>query len=338
MPDRDTDVAAETEPSIQLHELRSALPHTKRLPDVVTYDADTHSIVCAGCDRSYAATFDKLQTAIECCNSLEIVDRDDIPICDVPLTLSPETCRESPYSPLQVLFLQAVVTAKRGGYDPDLEYDLRRDSMVRLREYIGIEQDAVDELVADGLVNRDGDHPHRLYTVTDAGLDLLNERRREGITHGHGIGDLGESSLHRLMVLDGAALLEQQFVDNADSAAVEVRTYYETDGYRYDAVALDRSGEIAAAVEAERTNHDLLDAAPEDFDKLAAVEPEAAIWIVENRSGAHAVLEALNKPNDNVQRVEKTYSESTAPRLFKIDTPGLTDVHTLGYVRNTVLE
>ncbi|QLD87057.1 DUF87 domain-containing protein [Natronomonas halophila] len=338
IPATDTDAEAETEPSIQLHELRSALPHTKRLPEMLTYDADAHSISCEGCGTSYAASFDKLRDAIECCNSLDIVDRDDIPICDVPLTLSPEDCLDSPYSVQQLLFLQAVVTAKRGGYDPDLEYDLRRDSMVRLREYISIEQDAVDELVADGLLNRDGDHPHRLYTVTHAGLELIDEQRREGITHGDGIGDLGESSLHRVMVLDGAALLDQEFVDDTESAAVEVRTYYETDGYRYDAVALDSSGEIVAAVEAERTNHDLLDAAPEDYDKLAAVDPEAAIWIVENRSGAHAVLEALNNPNDNVQRIEKTYSESTAPRFFKIDSPGLTDVHTLGYLRNSVLE
>jgi hypothetical protein len=110
------------------------------------------------------------------------------------------------------------------------------------------------------------------------------------------------------------------------SAAVEVQRYYETDSYRYDAVALDSSGEIVAAVEAERTNHDLLDAVPEDYDKLAAVDPEAAIWIVENRNGAHAVLEALNNPNDNVQRIEKTYSDSTSPRFFNIDAPGFTAV------------
>lgn len=71
---------------------------------------------------------------------------------------------------------------------------------------------------------------------------------------------------------------------------------------RFDAVALDNSGDVVAAVEAERSNNDLLDAVPEDYDKLAAVDPEVAIWIVENRDGDHAVLNALNNPKDGVQK------------------------------------
>ncbi len=40
-----------------------------------------------------------------------------------------------------------------------------------------------------------------------------------------------------------------------------------------------------------------------------------------------AVLAALNDPPEGEPRVEKTYSENTPPRQFRIDTDGLTGVY-----------
>jgi len=71
---------------------------------------------------------------------------------------------------------------------------------------------------------------------------------------------------------------------------------------------------------------------------MAREEPEAAIWIVENRDGGHDVLEALNDPGDGEPRVEKSYSRTTATRLFTIDAPGLTEIHTFSYLRDSVLD
>lgn len=92
------------------------------------------------------------------------------------------------------------------------------------------------------------------------------------------------------------------------------------------------------ALEAERSNHDLLRAVPEDYDKMAAHEPEAAIWLVKNREAAHDVLDALNDPPEGPTRVEKSYSRSSPPQRFRIDEPGFTDIYTFQYLRDSILE
>jgi hypothetical protein len=71
---------------------------------------------------------------------------------------------------------------------------------------------------------------------------------------------------------------------------------------------------------------------------MAAQDPEAAIWIVKNRDAAHDVLEVLNDPPDDKPRVEKTYSRSSPPQRFSIDTAGLTEIHTFTYLRDSELE
>ena len=81
-------------------------------------------------------------------------------------------------------------------------------------------------------------------------------------------------------------------------------------------------------------NNDLAQAVPDDYDKLAAQKPTAAIWIVKNREDAHKVLTALNTPPDGEARVEKTYGDQTRPTLFTIDQLGLTDVYTFQSVRD----
>lgn len=57
-----------------------------------------------------------------------------------------------------------------------------------------------------------------------------------------------------------------------------------------------------------------------------------------DRADPHKVLSALNEPPDGEPRVEKTYAKTTLPRQFRIDTPGLTAVYPVEYVRNALLE
>ncbi|SEO20099.1 hypothetical protein SAMN04487948_10150 [Halogranum amylolyticum] len=329
---------SETTTTTHTSPIQSALPLTKRLPLVVDYDEAKHALICTGCRNRYAPTFEGMCDAIECCFSFDRVDRDDIPIHALNLTLSAEERTESGYSDRQLAFLQAVYNAHQGRYD-EREYNLITDSMVRLREYVGIEPADVQTLVEDGVLRHDGNHPHRLYTVSAAGRELIREGYRQGISHGDGKGDLSESSQHILMVEIGRQYLEHAFVDAEDSSVIEAVTYHPTpDGGRLDAAGLDAQGDIVVALEAERVNNDAKTGVPDDYDKMAACEPEEAIWLTMNRAEAHTVLQALNTPAEGPPRVEKTYSESSQPRRFSIDTPGCTAIYTLLYVRDMLLE
>ncbi|TKX87206.1 hypothetical protein EXE43_04415 [Halorubrum sp. SS5] len=332
--DTDADTAAPPEAAATAR-VDSALPYTTRLPDSVTYDAERHALVCVGCESRYDPSPDGLRAAVGCCHDLEAVDRDDCPICELPLKLTYTERQESPISDAGLRFLQAVYSAHQGQYDPELEYDITRDSMRRLQEYVGIDDAELDELREAGLLNRDCRYPHILYTVTAEGRDAIGVRHREGVAHGAGAGDLGESSLHVAMVETGTALLEAEYVADPASPAVTVAQYHEVPEGRLDAAAVTETGDVVAGLEAERMNNDLARAVPDDYDKLAAQEPDAAIWIVKNREAAHKILTALNTPPDGEPRVEKTYGDQTAPTSFTIDQPGLTDVYTFQSVRDT---
>lgn len=82
---------------------------------------------------------------------------------------------------------------------------------------------------------------------------------------------------------------------------------------RLDVAELDEDGDAVLTVEAERVNHDIQRAVPDDFDKIAACEPDDAIWIMMTRSDGHEVLQALTDPLAGDPRVEKTYAESAPP-------------------------
>ncbi|WP_225741176.1 ATP-binding protein [Halorussus halophilus] len=336
-----TETTAESETTEDLSSARvdSALPYTKRLPKCITYDGDLHAIVCGECENRYTASLSGILRGIECCSSLARVDRDKIPISDVGLMLSESERRESEYSDRQLCFLQAVYSAHQFEYDPEYEYDPRWDTMLRLQEYVGIESEDLQELLDDELLRIDCDHPHRLYTVTAKGRSEIQVAHREGVSYGHGVGDLGESTLHRVMVAFGRQYVETAYETNAESSVVDVVPYYELDdGHRLDVAGLDSEGEVRVVVEAERSNNDTLRAVPEDYDKMAELDPEDAIWIVENREGAHKVLSALNDPPTGKVRVAKSYSESSAPQIFTLDAPGCTEIHTLRYLRDSLLE
>ncbi|ELZ39208.1 hypothetical protein C463_17353 [Halorubrum californiense DSM 19288] len=312
----------------------SALPYTTRLPDPVGYDDERHALQCLRCDSRYDPSPEGLRAAVACCHDPSEVDRDDYPICELSLKLTYTERQESPIRDAGLRFLQAVYSAHQGQYDPKIEYDITRDSMRRLQEYVDIDDAELDELREAGLLSRDCRYPHILYTVTPDGRDAIGVRHREGVAHGAGAGDLSESSLHVAMVEAGTALLETEYVADPDSPAVSVEQYYEVPEGRLDAAAVDETGAVVAGLEAERMNNDLAQAVPDDYDKLAAQEPAAAIWVVKNREAAHEILTALNTPPDGQPRVEKTYGAKTAPVSFTIAQPGLTAVKTFQSVRD----
>ncbi|EMA52078.1 hypothetical protein C450_11858 [Halococcus salifodinae DSM 8989] len=330
---------AESEPTdetadVQLARVDTALPLTKRLPACVEYDPTIHALRCIDCDNRYDPSADGMKRAIDCCHDLSAVDRNDVPVCDINLKLTPEERSASEWSDRQLCFLQVVYNAQQLRYDPELEYDLLWDSMLRLQEYVGIESEAIEGLLDADLLRHDTDHPHRLFTVTVAGRKVLGESYRQGVDYGHGQGDLEESSQHVFAVEVARQYLEAEYVRDPESPVVEVLPYYDIDDKRrLDLAGLDENDEIVVTVEAERINHDVHTAVPDDFDKMAACDPEEAIWVVMTRDGGHDVLDVLNDPPEGEPRIEKAYSENTPPQQFRIETPGLTAIYPVEFLR-----
>jgi hypothetical protein len=345
-----------------IRRIDSALPLTNRLPPTVEYLESIHGLGCRECDNRYNPDSAGMKRAIACCSSLAEVDSDDIPICDVNLKLTPEEREASEWSDRQLLFLQAVYNAQQLRYDP-LEYDLLSDSMIRIQEYIDIASTRIEDLVDAGLLRHDSDHPHRLYTVPPDGRSVIGESYRLGVDYGHGAGDLEESSQHVMAVEVGRQYLIEEYQENPDSDVTEVIPYYDldqdqtisaaafmgskeeankqTEEYeqrRLDVAGLSSEGEVVAAVEAERVNHDVKRAVPEDFDKIAECGVEEAIWIVMTQSAGHDVLAALNEPTDGTPRVEKTYAKTTPPQQFRIDSPGLSAMYPVEWLRDQMEE
>ncbi|MFC5973451.1 hypothetical protein ACFPYI_19150 [Halomarina salina] len=319
--------------------VKSPLALTKCLPPTVQYVPDWDALQCTACDNRYDPCIDGMRRAISCCSSLAAVDRDKIPICELNLKCSLEERAASEWSDQQLLFLQAVYNAQQGRYDK-LEYDLLSDSMLRLQEYIGLDSDAVQALLDSDVLNHDGDHPHRLYSVTPEGRDAIGESYRLGVDYGHGKGDLEESSQHVLGMGVAMRWLEQEFRDNPDSDVTVVFPYYDLpdSDHRLDLVGLDDNGEIVVAVEVERINHDVREAAVSDFDKMAAYDPDEAIWLVMTQDDGHTLLDALRDPPDGTPRVEASYAATTPPQQFTIDTPGLTKIYPVTWLRDQLEE
>lgn len=268
-----------------------------------------------------------MRRAIQCHHSLDEVDREDIPICSLDFQLTPAERTASEYSDAQLRFLTAVYMAHQQRFDPELEYDILRDSMTTLQDYVGIETSGVDALLDDGLMREDCHRPHKLLTVTARGREEIGVAYREGVAHGDGKGDLSESSLHVAMVEAGARLAHDEYV-KGDGPGVSVRRYHDVSEGRLDVAVLSNSGDIVAAFEAELINNDHAEAIPSDFDTIAACDPDDACWIVKSRADGHALLEALQNA-EGEPRVETTYSENMAPRDYNLDTPGLSRVLTL---------
>jgi hypothetical protein len=278
------------------------LTHTRRMPPYVYFDEDADSLRCDRCRETYDPDVDGMIEAVECCYSMDDVDPDDIPICEIDLKLSRAEIARSPWSVKQLLFMKVLHEVRRLRVEPPV-YDILFDSMNRLVEYVGISDEEVDELLEAGLIFKDADRPHRIYSMYAAGRESIGESSRHGIDFGHGVGDLRESTLHIIGVILGVRLLATEYVEDPESDATRVEAYHElregilpdsafpgdenagddeTSGYerrRLDVAALDDDGEIVAAIEVERIHSSSAREVPADFDKLAAAEPDEAIWI-----------------------------------------------------------
>lgn len=320
-------------------QIQSALPYTNVLPRSVAYLEDAHALQCTECETRYDPTCEGIERAVECCDSLDAIDRDTVSICDINLTLSSQERQASPYSGRQLAYLQAVHTIQQQRYSV-LEFDMLRDSMTLLREYLNIDREAVQQLVDDGLLSHDCDRPHRLYSVTPEGRDELKVGHREGLDHGAGEGDLTESTEHILGVELGARLMHREIVEPDDTAAVEVKRYYEPEGYshRLDVAAVDADGGVVGAAEAERINNDTRRAVVADYEKLAAHDPEAAVWISTSPDAAHEILAALNDPQRGDPKVEKSYNRGTRPKDFSLDQPGCTAIRTTTQLHHELVD
>jgi len=112
-----------------------------------------------------------------------------IPVCELNLKLTLGERTDGDWSDGQLLFLQAVYDAQQLRYEPP-DYDLLHNSMLRLRDYVGVDHDAIQELIEAGLLRHDTDHPHRLYTVTPDARAVIDESYRQSVDSGHGAGDL----------------------------------------------------------------------------------------------------------------------------------------------------
>ncbi|WP_318566957.1 hypothetical protein [Salinigranum marinum] len=386
------DAGADDDPD-RLPRVDTALPYTRRLPKTVTYVDERHALDCTECGNRYDPSSDGMKRAISCCSSLEAVDPDDIPITDVNLKLSHAERAETDLSDRELLLLQVIHNAQQLRYEPP-EYDLLHDSMIRLLEHVGASNEDVQRLIEAGYLTHDANHPHRLYSVTPTGRNVIGEAYREGVDFGHGTGDLEESSLHVMMVEVGYRYLVQSYRDDPESPVTEVIKYFDldrapiettgggvgggeadrdvatnangdektdteaeveetteaaadtdanaessdttphTESRRIDAAGLDAEGNVVVTLEAERVNHDVRRAVPADYDKMAACDPEDAIWVCWKQKEGYKILRALNEPLDGITRVEKEYSSTTPPHQYRIDTPGLTAMYNVEYLRD----
>lgn len=316
----------ETPPSVHAFQRRNLLPQTTRLPDSVGYNIDQHHLSCEACGVQYSPTQAGLKRAVQCCQPQASNNRDDVPVIECYPQTTMEALRAAGLTVTQGLFLQVVHQATHQRLPPEA-YSICRDSMVRLREYAGIDKAAVDSLLEDGYLTIDTrDTPHRIYSVTDAGRSAVNITNRSGRDYGDYVGDLGESALHRLMVIAGCRYLEQRFVTNDASPAVAVNAYHPVGESRLDAAAVTADGSVVATVEAESDTNDHKTAVPADYDTMADCSVDAAIWVVPQRRTGHSVLAALNEPAAGDPRVSKTYSDSTPLYQFQLDTPGCTEI------------
>jgi hypothetical protein len=349
------DFSPEVRTALQETNYRTTLPMVESLPGELEYDTATDRVICDVCGSQYAADFDGVVDALHCHDNLEDIDRENVPPIKLGLTLNDDVIRAADLSCRRLCVLQLLYNIATDTYsrvEVDLVYDSVRDKLSPL----GIDSDDFDVLEDAGFIKKHSLGQDIYYTVTADGRDRLEESHRKNIAWGHGKGDLSETLVHRVLVDAIARYIQQEYVKDSDSPVVRVESYYELetadhqsdelDGKtRYDVVGLDAEAEIVVVGEAERANNDPL-AALRDFDQIAAVDPEEAVWAAASSSKAHeAVIQPLSDPPEDHEAIDdsspriKGYSESTRVRdITPFETPGLTEIKTLTTLREAIPE
>jgi len=329
--------ASGPETAVRTPPLDTTGPLTAVHPDGVSFNPARNAWCCTTCENAFGASLEKLLQAVDCHGDREAVPREQIPTVAVDCSLTRAERDRSPYTDSQIAFMQLLYNVRTDRYDREYEFDIVWDDMDHLVAYAGLDDEGPADLITDGLVVQDTQHPQPIYSLTAEGRQTLQVAHREGIVHGDGAGDLSESNFHVMLVEAMRRGFRHQFVSDPSHPGVRVETYYGVDDGRLDVAVLDDEGSVVVAGEAERSNNDALRAVPDDFDKMAACNPTQAIWVVPDRSAGHEVIRALNNPADGTPRVPRTYSESSYLPNLSIDEPGLTDIYAIGSFRSKFL-
>lgn len=334
----------------------STLPLVQNLPGKAMYEPAPGTVVCETCGADRPATIDGLLDTIRCHGSLTDVDRSTIPPVELGIRLTVDEIEAAPVSLRLLCALQIIANIgyTRGkserGYRP-CEIDIVHDSPHNVLDLFGIEAADIQTLADEGLITVDKLHRYSYYTVTPAGRDLIRQPHRKGVEWGNKQGDNTESLLHLVMVEALYRYVEQEYVQNPDSPISGIERYYELkesageydlDGEtRFDVVGLDANGRIGLIGEAERKNNDAAKAAVRDFDQIATINPDEALWVAPSKKTGHeAVLSPLADPPEDWggPRVS-TYSSGTRlSDITGINEPGLTKIFKLNDIRKQLPE
>jgi len=328
----------------------TTLPLLGELPGKAMYEPVAGALICEQCGANRQPTFEGFLDTLQCHGSVTELDRSVIPPVALGLTLTPPEIEAAPVSPGLVCGLQILYNMAQDRYIA-VEFDPVHDSPHEVLDLFGIGANDIQALKQEGLITIDKLQGYSYYTVTSEGRDLLRKPHRKSVEWGHGSGDNTETLLHIVMVTALRRYVEQTYVTNPESPITQVTSYYELTasendygldaGTRFDLVGLDASGSIRLIGEAERVNNDRKTAAINDYDKIAAVNPDEALWVVPTSSKGHkAVLEPLSSLDSGQgdPRIDG-YSESTRiSTITGVSEPGMTGIHTLHELRKQLDE
>jgi hypothetical protein len=309
-------------------------PFTNTSPPGVQFDTERYAWCCAECGNAYGSSLSKLLQAVDCHGSREALDPSTVPPLEVDAAMTRRERERSPYTDAQLVFMQLLYNVRFGLYDRYWEFDLVWDDMELLVAAAGLSNEALSELILDGCVVEDRDSPRTCYSLTASGREAIHVAHREGVVHGDGKGDLSESNFHAMIVETMRRVFHQRYVAADDHPGDVVETYHGVADGRLDVAVLDAAGDVVVAGEAERSNNDTLRAVPADYDKMAACDPAAAVWVVPSRDAGHEVIRALHNAPEGGPRVQKTYESETPLKIVTIDEPGFSEIRTIGTLQD----
>ncbi|WP_336326794.1 hypothetical protein [Halovenus sp. HT40] len=328
----------------------TTLPWLESLPGRALYESAANAITCATCGADRPATLRGLLETVACHGSLNELHRDAIPPVHVRLTLTEPEIEAAPVSPRLLCGLQVLYNMAQNRYAP-LEFDIVHDSPHTVLKRFGIDSAGLSKLQEEGLVTNNKLHRYSYYRVTEQGRDLLNRSHRQGIEVGHNRGDTTETMLHKAMIEALRRYVVQEYRDDPDSPVTKVDSYYELSehhrqfdldgGTRFDLVGRDDDGTVRLIGEAELDHNDGNEPPVRDYDQIATVEPDEALWVVGSSSRGHdAVLTPLADPPAELGKPRiDAYSESSRiEEISGIDTPGITGIFTLNQLRKQLPE
>lgn len=327
------------EQSADTNEIDRGLTHTLwldsvTLPDGVGYSYDADQLYCTDCGTAYLPQFGKLQEALTHCRPASDPSTAELPVTDIGLAdVDPARVNTSALTLRELMFLRLIERAERRDIHP-LEWDVTEESMLRLRNTVGLNADDQAAIVEDGYIAEQPDFRGAFYWLTPKGRNALDEIRGGNGPSGTQLGDPSESAAHIRLVEVAASVLES-LTEKADNPIENVERYWSHPDQRevIDVVAVDGEGTPCIAVEGERSTHDLPEAAAADYDAMAGLESTPALWIVPNRATGHKVVSALVEPADGTARLDMSpadiAAETTVLNRYDFESAGCADIVTV---------